>query len=343
MPWRRFVPRWGSGGVNREWGSTRDERRSHCGTMKRSLSLLALVLAAAPSSAQVAGGPFTIPERGRSYGSLQEAVDAIGSGSGTILIADGRYVDCAVQRAGVIAYRAATPGRAVLDGGTCDGKATLVLDGRAAQVEGLTFQGMRVPDLNGAGIRLEAGDLLVRESLFRDGENGILVANDHRGSIRVERSTFSRLGQCPEDAGCSHSIYNSGGGSLAVVRSRFERGTGGHYVKTRGPRIEVTDSSFDDSNGRSTNYMIDLSEGSTGLIARNVFVQGEDKDNYSAFIMVAPEERENSSAGLAVVGNDASLAPGVSRSTAFVADASGASIRIENNRIGAGIKRLERR
>ena len=137
----------------------------------------------------------------------------------------------------------------VFDGVACEGKGALVLGGESARVEGITFQNIRVEDRNGAGIRLEAGDLLVRESLFRDGENGILVASDSSGTVRVDQSTFSELGGCPENVGCSHSIYNSGGGTLIVTRSRFERGTGGHYVKSRGTRIEVTDSSFDDSQG----------------------------------------------------------------------------------------------
>ena len=67
--------------------------------------------------------------------------------------------------------------------------------------------------------------------------------------------------------------------------------------------------SFDDSRGKTTNYMIDLSNGATGSIARNTFVQGENKENYSAFIMVAPEGTEHSSAGLSITQNEAGLVP----------------------------------
>jgi hypothetical protein len=309
------------------------------------LILLALgcVVAAAPLPAQTASAPFTVQESGEGYDSLADAVAAIGGGSGTILIAPGTYRMCAVQNAGRIAYVARDPGTAVFDGVACEGKAALVLGGRSARVEGLTFQNIRVDDANGAGIRLEAGDLVVRESLFRDGENGILAANDHSGTIRVEQSTFSGLGGCPENGGCSHSIYNSGDATLIVTRTRFERGTGGHYLKSRGARIEVTDCSFDDSQGRATNYMIDLSNGATGTIARNVFVQGEDKENYSAFISVAPEGVEHSSAGLAVTDNEAGLVPGLTRRTAFVADKSGQAITIAGNRLDPQIARFERR
>src|SRR3546814_18012028 len=60
----------------------------------------------------------------------------------------------------------------------------------------------------------------------------------------------------------------------------------------RTPRVTITDNSFDDSGGRLTNYMIDLSNGASGTISGNEMVQGRDKDNYSALITVAPEGRE---------------------------------------------------
>ena len=308
------------------------------------LTLLAcLFVAAMPLPAQTRVVPFTIAETGRGYGSLAEAVDAIGGGSGTILIAPGRYWQCAVQESGRIHYAARQPGTVLFDGISCEGKGALVLRGRSARVEGIVFQNIRVPDANGAGIRLEEGDLHVVQSLFRDGENGILVANDHDGTVRIEESTFSGLGRCPEDHGCSHAVYNSGDGALFIARSRFERGTGGHYVKSRGARVEIVDSSFDDSQGRGTNYMIDLSNGATGTIARNLFVQGADKENYSAFISVAPEGAEHSSEGLVIADNEAGLVPGLRRRTAFVADASGEAITIADNRLDPLIAPLERR
>lgn len=311
----------------------------------RKAPLLAFALAAlvsAPLGAQRGGAPFTVEESGRGFASLQEAVDAIGEGSGTILIAPGTYEQCAVQRAGRVRYAAREFGTATFDGVTCDGKAALVLNGREARIEGLIFQNMAVPDRNGAGIRLQAGNLIVRESLFRDSEQGILTASDPRASIRIEQSTFSGLGICPEDGDCAHSLYIGDVASLSVVRTRFERGRGGHYVKTRAPRVEIVESSFDDSDGRATNYMIDLSNGATGTIARNTFVQGRNKENYSALIFVGPEGATNSSEGLSIVENDVSLAPGA-RATTFVADRSGAGIRIENNRLGPQITRYARR
>lgn len=306
-----------------------------------SVAALALPLAAVP--AQDRAAPYTVVETGRGYARLQQAVDAIGGGRGSIAIAPGRHADCAVQTAGRVSYLSAEPGAAILDGVTCEGKAALVLRGQGAEVSGLVFQNMRVPDFNGAGIRLEQGDLTVAQSWFRDSQQGILTAADPNGTILVDRSTFSRLGTCEGAGGCAHSIYVGDYGQLRVTRSRFEEGRGGHYVKSRAARVEIAGSSFDDSRGKATNYMIDLPGGATGQISNNWFVQGRDKENYSAFIAVAAEGRNHSSAGLVIQGNDARLAPGVDRNTVFVADWSGDSLALGENVLGPGLKRFERR
>lgn len=312
------------------------------------LALLAgLALAIIPLGALLAQGTqqqsYTIAETGRTYAGLQQAVDAIGDRAGTIRIAPGRYRDCAVQVAGSVTFVAQVAGEAVFDGAACEGKATLVLRGRSAQVSGLTFANVRVADGNGAGIRLEAGDLAVSQSWFRDSQQGILTANDPAGSLLVEKSTFTRLGTCEGPGGCAHSIYVGDYGALTVRRCRFEAGRGGHYVKSRAARIEITQSSFDDSRGKGTNYMIDLPAGAIGRIAENWFVQGLDKENYSAFVAVAAEGSVRSSNGLAIAGNDARLAPGVERTTVFVADWSGDQLALGENRLGLGLKRFERR
>ena len=94
-------------------------------------------------------------------------MDAIGSGTGTIAIAPGTHRQCAVQSEGSISYLASRPGTAIFDGVTCQGKAALVLGGREANVSGLVFREMAVPDFNGAGIRLESGQPDRRTKLVR--------------------------------------------------------------------------------------------------------------------------------------------------------------------------------
>lgn len=314
--------------------------------MKAQLLLALLPLMAglsASATAQSQGAPFVVVETGQGFGRLAEAIDAVGEGEGTILVAPGTYRQCAVQSAGSITLRARTRGTAVFDRTTCEQKAGLVLRGRAATIDGLVFQGYAVPDGNGAGIRLEAGNLTVLYSTFRNSEEGILTAADPNGHIVIDRSTFSRLGRCDRDLDCAHSIYIGGYGSLTVTRSRFEAGNGGHYVKARSPQVDIADNSFDDSQGHLTNYMIDLPAGSTGKVENNVMVQGRDKDNWSAFIAVGAEGNENGSDGLVIRGNRAGFVPGVVRNSAFVADWSGDRLAIGENTIAASMKRFERR
>ena len=310
--------------------------------MRKTQLLLISLLFAVPATAQ-SSAPFQNAETGRSYTTLQKAVDSIGDDDGTIIVAPGTYRQCAIQTAGVIAFRAAVPGQVVFDSTTCEGKAALVLRGQAASVDGIIFQNMRVPDANGAGIRLEKGDLTVTRAIFRNSEQGILTAEDRAGSIRIDQSTFSGLGRCDRGLSCAHSIYIGGYGSLTVTNSRFERGNGGHYVKSRAARVTISDYAFDDTLGKETNYMIDLPNGATGSIIRNIFVQGASKENYSAFITVAPEGRQQTSAGLAINANEASIAPGVDRQTTFLADWSGDRIALGGNRLGRGLKPFERR
>ncbi len=304
--------------------------------------ILGSALIAGAALAQGAA-PYQVAETGRNYGSLQQAVDAIGDGNGTVVVRPGTYRDCAVQSRGSIAYRASVPGQVVFANRTCEGKAALVLRGESASVDGIIFQNMAVPDANGAGIRLEKGNLTVTRAIFRNSEQGILTAADPSGSISIDRSTFSGLGRCDRGLSCAHSIYIGDYGSLSVTNSRFERGNGGHYVKSRAARATIRNNAFDDSRGKATNYMIDLPGGATGTITGNVFVQGANKENYSAFIAVAAEGKANSSAGLAINGNDASLAAGVDRNTTFVADWSGDRLALGANRLGRGLKPFERR
>jgi hypothetical protein len=306
--------------------------------MKR--SLLALALFAAPAFAQ-SSAPFTV--NGQGFATLQEAVSSIRLGTATILIAPGTYRQCAVQAGGHITFKAVKPGTAIFEKVACEDKAALVLRGQGSVVDGLVFRGYRVSDGNGAGIRTEMGDLTVTNAMFLDSQEGILGGEPTGQKILIDHSTFAGLGQCDESPGCSHAIYLANKGSVTITNSRFERGTGGHYVKLRVPNVSITDNSFDDTAGKKTNYMIDLPEGATGLIARNTFVQGRNKENHTGLIVVAAEAKTYRSTGLRVEGNDARLSPGDSSSPAFLADYSHDKLALGANRLGTGLRPFETR
>lgn len=308
--------------------------------MKRlTLATLALL---ATSAATAQGGPaFQIAETGKGYATLQQAVDAIGDGEGTIVIRPGTYRECAVQTAGDVSYRAAVPGQTIFERKLCEDKAGIVLRGYSANVDGIVFQNYQSGAENAAGLRLEQGTLKVTRGMFVNSQQGILTAHDPRSTLTVDQTTFSGLGLCAAD--CAHSIYGGHIAKLTVTNSRFEKGTGGHYIKFRGREVSITNNAFDDSEGQSTNYMIDMPNGSTGLIADNMFVQGMNKENKTTFIAVAAEEKKQTSNGLTIRNNDARMATGVTYSTNFVTDWSGDDVTLGANRLGSGIRIFERR
>ncbi len=310
-------------------------------------ALGALTLVASPAPAQqayVPGNPYLVVETGHRYNRLQDALFAIGDGKATIRIDPGRWDDCGVQIAGDVTFEAKVPGKTMFYGPrNCEGKAALVLRGRASTVTGIIFADLRSTEGNVAGIRLEKGSLHVSQSWFHDSDEGILGNNDPKASVTVENSTFTRLGRCGGYAPCAHAIYINFYASVAVSHCRFEGGRGGHYLKSRAARIVATDNSFDDTQGRDTNYMIDLPAGATGRIAGNWFVQGPRKENSTALIAVAAEERHQPSAGLVIAGNVARLAPGAPRGAFFVADWSGDRRALGDNEIAAGIEKYQRR
>lgn len=316
-------------------------------TRKPSFALNALAAAvtlpAAVLLAQPSSGAFSVVETGRSYASLQAAVNAVGNSRATIRIAPGTYRQCAVQDAGVIVYEAAEPGTVTLEGRACEGKAALVLRGTGAEIRGLTFSGINVSDGNGAGIRLEEGNLNIAYARFQNSQQGILTGAINGSRIYITRSTFTGLGTCENDAGCAHSLYIGDIASLTVRESRFERGTGGHYLKARAAEVVIEGNSFDDAGGRGTNYMIDLPAGSRGRIADNWFVQGRDKENYSAFIALGAEDLLHPSDGLRVENNEARFVPGLKRSSAFLADWTGERVAMQGNRLAEGIAQYEAR
>ena len=191
--------------------------------------LAAAALPVAVVSAQPVPDAFTVVESGQRFATLQEAVDAVGNGRATIRIAPGTYRQCAVQTEGVIVYEAPEPGSVIFMARACEGKAALVLRGVGAEIRGITFSNLKVPDGNGAGIRLEKGALNVANPRVQDSEQGILTADDPTNRIYITRSTFTGLGTCEKGGNsigmiCSLSIL-----VLATVNLRGVRESGAAF------------------------------------------------------------------------------------------------------------------
>lgn len=310
--------------------------------MNRSLIPALLALALANSAQAQSSRPYTIVETGQKFDKLWDALYAVGDRTVTLRFEPGHYKECGVQVAGNVTFLAAVPGKTIFDGAICEGKGALVLRGRSARVEGIVFAGLHSSDGNAAGIRLERGNLTVVQSWFHDSDEGILAANDPRGSIAIDHSTFTHLGRCDRGLSCAHSIYLNFYDRVTVTNSRFAQGDGGHYIKIRAAHVDIRDNVIDDTEGRRSNYLIDLPAGATGRISGNWMVQGSHKENPGTIIAVAAESRDHKSDGLTIEGNVVKMAPGAPRGPALVRDWSGDRIVIGANQVDPGIVRFVR-
>jgi hypothetical protein len=233
--------------------------------------------------------------------SLQALLQFANAGD-TITLPDGRYRDCAVITQDRLTLVAAHAGKAVIDGGICEGKAALVARGNFLVVDGVLFKNMRTPDINGAGIRHEKGLLFVKNATFYNNQNGILTHAGADIELNISNSLFARNGSCEGQGGCAHSIYVGEIKKVSIANSRFSLASGGHFLKSRALTTQVLNSTFDDKDGIAS-YLIDLAFGSAGEIRNNRFHKGINARNRLCIIRNGAEGTQHASAQLAITGN----------------------------------------
>ncbi|MDB5367460.1 MAG: putative pectin lyase [Rhodospirillales bacterium] len=161
------------------------------------------------------------------------------------------------------------PGRTVLAATKplANGKAILIVRGDVT-VRGVGFEGARVPEQNGAGIRVERGASLdLDKSSFTGNQDGILAA-DGPGTVRVRDCEFRDNGA---GDGYSHAIYVNHIASLTVEHSRFTGTRAGHHVKSRAAATRISNSEFDDGPGGTASYAVDLPNGGDATITNSHF------------------------------------------------------------------------
>jgi hypothetical protein len=150
-----------------------------------------------------------------------------------------------------------------------------VIRGARVSVVGFDFEGARVPDLNGAGIRFERGSLLVRDCTFRDNQSGILTSNDPDAVLEVEDSEF--VAQHPEN-GQNHHLYVGAIGRLSVTGSYFHRGALGHLLKSRAAFNLIRYNRLTDEDG-SASYELEFPNGGLAFVVANIIQQSARTEN----------------------------------------------------------------
>jgi hypothetical protein len=161
-------------------------------------------------------------------------------------------------------------------GASAEQKGTWVVRSRSMRVENIEFVGARVPHLNGAGIRLEKGRLVVRNCRFEDNENGILTGNDPSIELEIESSEFGHNGA---GDGRSHNLYVGAIGKLKVMGSYFHHARVGHLLKSRAAENVIAYNRLTDEAEGSASYELEFPSGGVAYVIGNIIQQGPKTQN----------------------------------------------------------------
>lgn len=165
----------------------------------------------------------------------------------TVEIAPGEYFDCAIWHASNLTIEGTGPGVVITDL-PCEGKAAFVTRGNGITLRNLTFTRIRVPDLNGAGIRAEGRDLTVEHSRFVNNQVGILAGDAMPSTIAVRDCEFADNGVADGGSGTADLLV----GRVLLLRiagSRLQGAKGGAAVTTLAVRSELTGNGIEAGTG----------------------------------------------------------------------------------------------
>ena len=166
--------------------------------------------------------------------------------------------------------------RMLANGAAAQGKGIFVMSGEEVSVEGFDFIGARVPDTNGAGIRLERGSLRVINCSFSRCEMGLLTNNEPNTQLSLQGCEFSH----GERAGSfSHLLYAGSIAKLSVSACYFHHGMRGHLIKSRAALNHTLYNRLTDEIGGSASYELEFPNGGQALVLGNLIQQSSSSEN----------------------------------------------------------------
>lgn len=149
-------------------------------------------------------------------------------------------------------------------------KAIFVTQGNDIVIENIEFANCKVPDKNGAGIRVEGVNLTVRDCKFTKNEMGILAGDKQGSTITVENCEFAFSGY---GDGYSHNIYINHVENF-IFRFNYSHDSKiGHLVKSRAYNNYILYNRLDSPENGTPSREIDLPNGGIAIIIGNVIRQ----------------------------------------------------------------------
>ena len=295
-------------------------------------AILALAGMTAAGAATLQVGP------GAKYKQPSEAI-ADASAGDTVSIAPGTYFDCAsVKTSRLTIQGEGDPTKVVMTDKTCAGKALLVIDAPDVTVRNLTLTRARVPDGNGAGIRMEGGNLNVDGVHFVNNQNGILTAADPSWVLTVTNSVFDKNGACKES--CAHGLYAGAIGRVIVRNSHFTATKEAHHIKSRALYTEVTGSTIEDGPDGTASYLIEAPNGGTLIVKNNTLEKGPRAENHSAAIVIG-DEGVSQPTGEITITNNVFTNDMTDHRTAFVNNDTATEAVLHGNKLHGSVDALK--
>lgn len=166
--------------------------------------------------------------------------------------------------------------RLLAEGAVAEGKAIWVVRGGAISIEGFDFEGARVNDRNGAGIRLEKGLLKIVDCRFMNNENGILTGGHADSTLEIINSEFGNNGA---GDGKSHNLYVGAIARLTVTGSYFHHAKVGHLLKSRAAINDIRYNRLTDEIGGRASYELEFPDGGIAYVVGNIIQQSSTTDN----------------------------------------------------------------
>ncbi|KFC66180.1 right-handed parallel beta-helix repeat-containing protein [Massilia sp. LC238] len=215
------------------------------------------------------------------------------------------------------------------------GKGTWVVQGSNIVIDNVEMYGAKVPDQNGAALRLEGTNFTLRNSFLHDNENGILAGGNTASNIIVEYSEFARNGY---GTGYTHNLYIGNVGSLTFRYNYSHDAHVGHNLKSRARVNTIAYNRFSSTpagqeGSRKPSYEVNLPNAGTAYVIGNVIQQPASHSN-PAMLTFGEEGASNPTQDLYVI-NNTFLNEDSSRGT-FIMVGSGVTkpVLIQNNIFG---------
>lgn len=187
------------------------------------------------------------------------------------------------------------------------GKGTWVVVGNNVTVENVEMVGAKVPDANGAALRLEGTHFTLRKSFLHDNQNGILTGANVNSDILIEMTEFGHNGG---GTGQTHNAYIGKVRNLTFRYNFSHDAHVGHNLKSRALTNKILYNRFSSTapgqvgttaSGQPS-YEINLPNAGMSYVIGNVIQQPSANQN-AIMISYGEEGASNPGHNLYVVNN----------------------------------------